>query len=350
MLALRHGVQARQLAWRRFASTTSKPGRKRVLLKPLVVIVGVSSGIAAFLVLRDQPYGLPSRTAKPLNPSHFTSATLVESAQTSSDTKLLTLSLPPDSIPQDCQELAPIWSVFVKDDDIQVERPYTPLEGVNESGSMSFWIKKYDHGEVARWLHSKQLGSSIELRGPVKTWTWKDDTWDDIIMVSGGTGITPFYQLLHHVFSSKKACQGRLTLLHSSKTPADLPPAHMMEFLHSVAEKHPDKFRFRVFVDSLDVSKQRKTEIHKDLTCDRIGKSALHDALRPEKTTPWWKALLWPTTVPAAAEDRNVIVLVCGPEQMVNAIAGPYGRNYSQGKVGGILGELGLQSHQVRKL
>lgn len=35
---------------------------------------------------------------------------------------------------------------------------------------------------------------------------------------------------------------------------------------------------------------------------------------------------------------------------MVNAIAGPYGRNYSQGKVGGILGELGLQSHQVWKL
>jgi cytochrome-b5 reductase len=35
---------------------------------------------------------------------------------------------------------------------------------------------------------------------------------------------------------------------------------------------------------------------------------------------------------------------------MVNAIAGPYGRSYSQGKVGGILGELGLQSHQVWKL
>ena len=35
---------------------------------------------------------------------------------------------------------------------------------------------------------------------------------------------------------------------------------------------------------------------------------------------------------------------------MVNAIAGPYGRNRSQGKVGGILEELGLQSHQVWKL
>ncbi|KAI6117634.1 ferredoxin reductase-like protein, partial [Pisolithus croceorrhizus] len=234
---------------------------------------------------------------------------LVESVQTSSDTKLLTLSLPPDSIPMDSQESTPIWSVFIKDDDIQVERPYTPLEGVDESGNMSFWIKKYEHGEVARWLHSKQVGSPIELRGPVKTWTWKDDTWDDIIMVSGGTGITPFYQLLHHVFS-KNVCKGRLTLLHASKTPADLPPAHMMEFLHSVAEKHPDKFRFRVFVDSLDVPQRLETKIPLDLTRERIGKAALQDALRLKKITPWWEdTLLADERCLAVAEDRRLIVL-----------------------------------------
>ncbi|KAI6004080.1 hypothetical protein EDD15DRAFT_2156765 [Pisolithus albus] len=350
MLALRR-ARAKQFVWRRLSSTTRKLEQKRaLLLKPLVLIAGVSTAITAYLALCDQPYSSPSRSGKPsLNPSHFTPATLIESTQTSSDTKLLTLSLSPDSIPQDRQESASIWSVFVKDDDIQVERPYTPLEGIDESGKMSFWIKKYEHGEVARWLHSKQVGSAIELRGPVKTWTWKDGAWDDIIMVSGGTGITPFYQLLHHIFS-KNACKGRLTLLHASKTPADLPPAHMMEFLHSIAEKHPDKFRFRVFVDSLDVPQQLKTKIPLDLTCDRIGKSALQDALRLKKVTPWWEALFWPTSVPAVAEDRRLIVLICGPEHMVNAVAGPYGRNYSQGKVGGILAELGLKSHQVWKL
>ncbi|KAI6164931.1 hypothetical protein EDD17DRAFT_1775272 [Pisolithus thermaeus] len=291
---------------------TRKPEQRRVLLKPLVVIAGVSSAITAYLALCDQPYSLPSHTGKPsLNPSHFTPA-----------------------IPQS----TPIWSVFIKDDDIQVERPYTPLEGVDESGNMSFWIKKYEHGEVARWLHSKQVGSPIELRGPVKTWTWKDDTWDDIIMVSGGTGITPFYQLLHHVFS-KNVCKGRLTLLHASKTPADLPPAHMMEFLHSVAEKHPDKFRFRVFVDSLDVPQQLETKIPLDLTRERIGKAALQDALRLKKITPCLRARAV-SVIPSRKNSHS----------MVDAIAGPYGRNYSQGKVGGILAELGLQPHQVWKL
>ena len=35
---------------------------------------------------------------------------------------------------------------------------------------------------------------------------------------------------------------------------------------------------------------------------------------------------------------------------MVNAIAGPFGRNFSQGPIGGILGKLGYTPDQVYKL
>lgn len=35
---------------------------------------------------------------------------------------------------------------------------------------------------------------------------------------------------------------------------------------------------------------------------------------------------------------------------MVSAIAGPYGRNFAQGPVGGILKEMGYTSDQVWKL
>ncbi|KAG6327909.1 hypothetical protein ID866_11179 [Astraeus odoratus] len=179
------------------------------------------------------------------------------------------------------------------------------------------------------------------------TWRWKDDKWDDIIMVSGGTGITPFYQLLHSLFSSNNTFNGRLTLLHSSRTLSELPPAQMMEFLSGLAERNPDKFKFRVFVDSMDGSSEIKPQL--DLTCDRIGKSTLQDTLGLKGKISRWRNL-FPSSIPLVSQERKVLVLVCGPEKMVNAIAGPYGRNYSQGKVAGILGELGLQSHQVWKL
>jgi cytochrome-b5 reductase len=35
---------------------------------------------------------------------------------------------------------------------------------------------------------------------------------------------------------------------------------------------------------------------------------------------------------------------------MITAIAGPYGRNYSQGPIGGILQEMGYTSANVHKL
>jgi cytochrome-b5 reductase len=48
---------------------------------------------------------------------------------------------------------------------------------------MIFWIKKYPDGEVGRWLHSKKVGDTIELRGPLQTWKWEDVVWDEIVMV-----------------------------------------------------------------------------------------------------------------------------------------------------------------------
>jgi cytochrome-b5 reductase len=128
---------------------------------------------------------LPSQSrSRQLSASHFIPAVLTSADPSGPDTKLLTLTVPPKYLP-DARPFAfkSIWSVFIKDDDIQVERPYTPLEGIDDEGRMMFWIKKYDRGEVGRWLHSKKVGDTIELRGPSQTWQWKDDVWDEVIMV-----------------------------------------------------------------------------------------------------------------------------------------------------------------------
>ncbi|KIJ19971.1 cytochrome-b5 reductase [Paxillus involutus ATCC 200175] len=322
-----------------------------LLCKAIPLTGTFSTVVAAYFLLPDESRHAPTHASAPLGPSHFTPATLVESTQTSSDTKLLTLSVPPDLLPRDNPDaLAPIWSIFVKDDDIQVERPYTPLEGVDENGCMKFWIKKYDHGEVGRWLHSKRVGDAIEIRGPVKTWlsSWQHGDWDELVLISGGTGITPFYQLLHSIFRTHDTpFHGRLTLLHGSRSLADLPPSNMLDFLTTLSQQSPDKFELRLFVDSTGDSSVTQSL---SIESGRIGKSAIQDALRLTHSTPWWRRIFQPSTATSVAPKRKVLVMICGPEPMVNTIAGPYGRNYSQGEVGGILRELGLQSQQVWKL
>ncbi|KZP12117.1 ferredoxin reductase-like protein [Athelia psychrophila] len=267
-----------------------------------------------------------------LSPSQFRPLPLTSSVDSGPDTKLLTLTVPPHMRPALLAQNS-IWSVYVKDDDIQVERPYTPLEGIDENGQMKFWIKKYPKGEVGRWLHSKKPGENIEVRGPLQTWAWEQGVWDEVVMISGGTGITPFYQLLHKTIGAAgddSSLATKFTLLHSSRVPAELPPPSILDPLKSLAESKPKNFKLHLFVDS----REGPTDGSSELNVGQITKSAIVKALGTKKIKP----------------DAKIMFIVCGPDPMLSAIAGPYGRNFSQGDVGGALKELGCTSTQVRKL
>ena len=151
------------------------------------LLVGLGSGaiVASYFLWPDLSRAASTRKNGLLSPTHFTPVTIT-STQSCPDpnTRLMTLALPPKSRPSlEDGALQSIWSIYIKDDDIQVERPFTPLEGIDNQGQMRFWIKKYENGEVGRWLHSKKAGETIEIRGPLKTWPWRADEWDEIIMV-----------------------------------------------------------------------------------------------------------------------------------------------------------------------
>lgn len=140
----------------------------------------------------------PSRRARvsaslPLSPFHFTPVTVESSEPNPLDptTKIITLRVPPELLPSDKYSLRTVHSIYIKDDDIQVERPYTPLYGIEKEGEAIgravLWIKRYPHGEVGRWLHSKRPSDQVEIRAPVTTWDYvkemENHKWDEIIMV-----------------------------------------------------------------------------------------------------------------------------------------------------------------------
>lgn len=145
-------------------------------------VVAFCAGFAIYFFL-DDPATPVQRFS--ISPRIFVPSKVISNESSGPDTKLLKIAAPEYFHPRNntANNFNSVWSVFIKDDDIQVERPYTPLHGIDKDGNMLFWIKKYPKGEVGRWLHTKTPGDGIELRGPLPTWPWKDDTWDEIVMV-----------------------------------------------------------------------------------------------------------------------------------------------------------------------
>ena len=170
----------------RFVSTTSSSHTSsRVRLSSVVLFASTGVLISSYLLWPSKYRGSPTFTHKPMSPNHFIPVTVSDISQTGPDLAILTLTVPRDahSGDENVNSFEPIWSIFVKDDDIQVERPYTPLYGLDEYGNIKLWIKRYPRGEVGKWLHSKRIGDTIEIRGPLKTFPFQQRKWDEIVMV-----------------------------------------------------------------------------------------------------------------------------------------------------------------------
>jgi len=153
----------------------------------VINLIAFAAGFSIYFFL-DDPSSIPPTSPGnySISPRVFTASKLISTELSGPNTKLLKFAAPRNFLA--AQQLTdgfdPIWSVCIKDDDIQVERAYTPLMGVDGDGNLLFWIKKYPKGEVGRWLHSKVPGDSVEMRGPLKAWPWKEGAYDEIVMVS----------------------------------------------------------------------------------------------------------------------------------------------------------------------
>jgi cytochrome-b5 reductase len=140
--------------------------------------------------------------------------------------------------------------------------------------------------------------------------------------ISGGTGITPFYQLFHSVISrnnlSPTSSGTKYTLLHSSRSPAELPPHAILQPLVSFAAKNADRFQLHLFVDALNGSED-STQSNYRLQVGRIGKAAIEGSLGLDCQTGFWRRMLClsPAKLSPAAvhRDRRILFLVCGPNQ-----------------------------------
>ncbi|KAE8844196.1 hypothetical protein PTNB73_08224 [Pyrenophora teres f. teres] len=167
---------------------------------PLVVLGASALGGAAYRLTKstDESDGT-------LNPYTFTPYTLVDKQPVSSTSAIFTLrngsGLPDNESVKEVWKRS-VWSVQIKQPQLQIARAYTPLPptadgkrtGGNEAEDVRLLIRQEAGGEVSTYLHRLPVDSTIELRGPNTELTLPRDIIE-VIFLAGGTGIAPAMQV-----------------------------------------------------------------------------------------------------------------------------------------------------------
>lgn len=316
-----------------------------------------------------------------------------------SNHKLLQIALPPGIAATGTEDLSKrlrIRSIYIKEPSLVIERAYTPLydtlPGSNSlayqqshaegKGTLDIIVKRYADGELGRFLHRARSNPTVpqlEVRGPIDTWSLDRDSGghipDRIVMLVGGTGITPAYQLLTNLFGrpSAPAAQNagipKVEVLYAA---SDLDNALLLPELHALAHKNSQMVSVSLFAERLPSSPAPSAALGQ-LVAQRsqsgrswipfFGGSASSLDPMMQLTSPNAGSTNIPVyesrltqqhlaKILAADETgKRTLVLVTGPDAMVEAIAGPKSRNgQTQGPLLGILAQLGLRQENVFKL
>ena len=234
----------------------------------------------------------------------FQSVALVGKIQVSKTSAVFRFSLPDESKPLNLSTCACILAKA----NIQGEaviRPYTPISTNAISGSFDLLVKNYgDTGTLSRHLHeSMTVGDELEFKHisfNVKLQFPRDEK--HIVMIAGGTGITPMIQALHAILDDQQHKEQHVTLIYGSQSSDDI---LARELLDQWEADYSDKLQVVHVLGHVDM--------------DILQRYA-----------------------PVTAET---LVLVCGPPPMYESLCGP--RDDSE--LSGILSTLGYAKEQVYK-
>jgi cytochrome-b5 reductase len=258
----------------------------------------------------------------------FQSVPLVERTPVSATSSVLRFALPDPSQPLKLSTCACLLAkATIHNED--VIRPYTPISTNALVGHMDLLVKDYgEQGVMSRKLHEMELGETIAFQHiPPNVKIQAPFAPNNIVLVAGGTGITPMIQALHALLgdaaSSSKGQeqQQRVTLLYGSQRSDDI---LAKDLLDAWAENYSDRLQV-VHVVSDEPATSGWTGLR-----GRIDQELLNEYLDDE----------------AFPSKDDTLVLVCGPPPMYQALCGP--RNEPE-TVKGLLGDLGYKADQVYK-
>ncbi|AGO11313.1 AaceriACR054Cp [[Ashbya] aceris (nom. inval.)] len=237
--------------------------------------------------------------------------------QVSHDTRRFTFALPSSDHVTGLTTASALLAKYVTPKGSNVIRPYTPVSDNMARGMFQLVIKHYDGGKFTTHLFGLKENDTVDFKGPIQKWRWDPNMFDSIVLMGAGTGITPLFQMMHHI-AENPVDKTKVHLLYGNKTPQDI---LLRKELEELASKYPDQVKVTFFVDKPDGDfKGEKGFINKEYLKQNLPKPG-----------------------------SNSHVFVCGPPPFMDAFSGNKVSPTDQGEVTGVLSELGYTKEHVYK-
>ncbi|KAH0844098.1 hypothetical protein AYO21_02147 [Fonsecaea monophora] len=252
----------------------------------------------------------------------FTELKLEKAEMVNHNVKKLTFALPDDS---SITGVPPVTSLLTRHTPegawVPVFRPYTPVSANDQPGYVTFMVKKYPNGKGSGKMHSLKPGDSMLFK-PLHEFDYKPNQYSAMTFIAGGSGITPIYQLTRAILNNPED-KTKIALVYANNTEEDI---LLKPEFDELAQQFPDRFT-RTYTIS-KTTPENEGLYHQGY----VNKTVLSQVM------------------PHKMNERNVKVLVSGPPAMIEAVAGAKGGfGWTQGSLGGILGELGYTKEEVHK-
>ncbi|PCH32962.1 hypothetical protein WOLCODRAFT_147072 [Wolfiporia cocos MD-104 SS10] len=254
-----------------------------------------------------------------LQPDSYIAVKLVKRKEITHDTRLYTFELPKRPNGEHGILALPICQhikIALHFEDQAVLRSYTPVRPVlphEEDGTFDLLIKAYlptedgpfpPGGTLSNYLDVMQEGEEIDIRGPNGHIIYKghgefevdgkSHRFKKVNLVSGGSGLTPHWQLIHAILSDKSD-EALISIIDSNKTYEDI---LMREELQEYADKHPRRFKLWHCLSKPPENKEWK------YTNGHLDKNIMEEHFY-------------------AAHDGDAATFLCGPPGMIQKAAVP---------------------------
>jgi ferredoxin-NADP reductase len=117
-----------------------------------------------------------------------------------------------------------------------VERTYSLSSAPRSDGLVSITVKRVAGGRVSNWLaDTLRPGHVLTLSAPRGEFVLPGALPRKLLMISGGSGITPVMSILRKLVAESAACD--VTFLHFARTPRDI---IFREELERISQAHPN--------------------------------------------------------------------------------------------------------------